>query len=141
MSINQFSRARRAVLWSLSCVTLFSLGCGGGVKPKFPTAKAVGVVMLKGQPLASGMVTFESKTTGHSATVPLAAGGKFVIPAIAVGTYDVGVLPPPPTEAVEPGKAPPIDSTIPVMYHSIATSMLKAEVKASGSNEIKLELN
>lgn len=65
----------------------------------------------------------------------------FVIPSIAVGTYDVGILPPPPAEAGEPGKELAASVSIPVMYHSARTSTLKAEVKASGSHECKFELN
>lgn len=116
-------------------------GCGGAKGPKIVVAKATGVVTLKRQPLEAGIVTFESAKTGQSASAPLGTGGKFTIPSIAVGSYDVGISPPPPQEAGDPAVQAEAKSPIPALYQSASTSTLKAEVKAGGSNESKFELN
>jgi hypothetical protein len=140
----------------LICAAAVALvGCGKGEKLQLGQVK--GKVLLDGQPLTQGTVSFtpdQSKgTKGPMATGPLNDKGEFTLTAAGGGTgavvghHKVTVAPP-----FDPGmgssgdgsaKAPPKDAAkgpqIPQKYVGYATTDLTVEVKA-GAQDVTLEL-
>lgn len=123
-------------------------GCGGG--NGLETAPVVGKVLINGQPLAFGSISFRPKA-GSPATGQIQSDGSFTLTTYKsgdgaiIGPHDVLVIatesdagsvsPSQPGEEVVMGK-----STIPQKYTSFSTSGLTAEVVADKKNEFTFEL-
>ena len=114
-------------------------GCGAKGGRDVVLVEAQGTVTLKGKPLATGIVSLSSPSTGFAASGPLTEG-KFVISNIPVGKYQVGVMPAPPTEAVDPSQMANAMNEIPVKFRDSLTSGLTADVPAGGTKTLSFEL-
>lgn len=121
----------------------FSSGCGGSV-PKGAALSGLltGQVTFQGNPLKAGTVNLVSKSTGNAASAPLDADGKFVIPEMKSGSYEVFISPPEPIPGPngEPPQAVPDPIDIPKKYRDAATSGLKADVKQGEPNHFEFPL-
>lgn len=134
------------VCWIGFCIVL--AGCGGG--NGLTTAPVKGKVLVNGQPLSHGTISFRPEA-GSPATGEIRPDGTFTLTTFKpgdgaiVGTHEVlvvaterdaGTIPPPqPGEEVVMGK-----SIIPQKYTSFSTSGLTADVVAGEDNSFTFEL-
>jgi hypothetical protein len=146
-------------LVALSAAVVVSvIGCGKSDRP--PLAKAGGMVLLQGQPLPSGRVTFipdrSRGTMGRAATGIIQPDGRFTLQSYAdgdgaiVGFHRVAIESweevTPSTPAITagaddvPAPPPPRKSRIATRYNDHATSGITAEVQAGSGNEFEFSV-
>jgi hypothetical protein len=133
----------RCGLFALLLLAALS-GCGQKLREMTVTSVR-GHVTLSGTPLQDGVVALEQPATGYAASSPLDLEGRFDMPEVPAGEYQITVTPPglpPPGETPPPRPATmgPIRK-IPAKYHLLATSGLTATVPAEGLAELVLELD
>jgi hypothetical protein len=128
----------------------FMLGCGGsssGPKlPEGPKGSAKASVVHDGKPVTTGTLVLDSGK-GYTASSPAGADGKFELKGpggadIPVGTYKVGITPPPapppPAGATEmPG--PPKIEGLPEKFYNPASSGVEVEIK-TGKQDLEIIL-
>jgi hypothetical protein len=87
MTWNQTVPSRLAALAALVLAVQALAGCGR------PTGSVSGKVILKGQPLTAGDVTFIGADQ-RVASSPIQPDGSYAIPQVAAGKAQIGVTPP-----------------------------------------------
>ena len=122
----------------------FLTGCGTE-----PVGTVTGKVTYKAAPVTSGAIMFESADKKVSMSANLGSDGTFTIKSadragLPPGEYRVAVSPSKIGSgeaplAVAPGEAAPV-SPIPMHYHSLETSPLKASVKAGENPPFEYDL-
>lgn len=138
-------------LCSLSVAAmLFTLGCGGGASgPKLPegpkgTAKAK--VSYDGKPITVGTLMLDSGK-GYMAAAPVSSDGTFALKGpsggeIPVGTYKVGITPPPapapPAGSTQMAPPPSIEG-LPEKFYNPQSSGVEVEIKA-GKQDVEIIL-
>ncbi len=147
---------RRCDWFAILALSLMPLvGCGGGAIEKLKTVPGKGVVLLDGQPLTKGMVTFsplEAATGGATTTLrpaqsPIGADGKFDLSTVAPGDgllpgeYYVGVVAIEGDGLIDPSNpdAKP-KSLVPEKYNNPAKGGITVNIPAGGSADLKIEL-
>lgn len=127
--------------YPLAICLIVLCGCGGGVggPPRHPVA---GKVSYKGQPVASGTITFGAQDAkqGTPAAAVIKSGAYQIDGGLATGDYTVLVqYVSPSLREADAAKKAPEKSPIPEKYATAKTSDLKFTVK-SGSNQADFEL-
>lgn len=142
------------------CIVLLclSVGCGsdpGPVAKEEPSVPASGMVTFKGKPLPEFQVVLMPIDGRRPATGVTDAEGKFVLgtntpgDGAPAGLSKVGIVwagPEQTGDAVDqsaiddPSKMPKPPVVIPMKYSNPETSELTAEVPASGTSDLKFEL-
>lgn len=145
-----------SLLFLYVAVGLMAVGCGRNDRP--PLAKASGIVLLEGQPLPSGRVSFipdrSRGTMGRGASGIIQPDGRFTLQSYSVGdgaivgfhrvaieSWEETAPPKVRISADEvPAPPPPRKSRIATRYNDHATSGITAEVLAGSSNEFEFTL-
>lgn len=115
-------------------------GCGEAAPPE---GQVFGKVTFRGQPVTEGTISFQSPS-GYGGEDELDPDGSYRLPSgVAVGEYQVAVVPPQVMDSSDP-HTPPVRvfkkmDNIPKKYHLIATSQLTASVK-EGDNSLDFDL-
>ncbi len=134
------------------CGLLISSGCGPDLSHLPATVTAEGVVTLDGKPIEGAMISFISPTTQYHATAQSDAQGRFSLkafnekPGAVPGNYALEVnktvVSGTSAENTEggDGAALTVSFGLPKRYASMATSRLKAEIPATGTSDLKIEL-
>lgn len=132
-------------LYKIGVLCLFPLligaaGCQPAEEP-LVTGVVTGNVTFKGQPVVSGVISFDNKSEGVGAIAKI-ADGKFAFDgAVSAGHYQVTVLPPQ-VEPSLPGAPPPVikdPADIPAKYRSAVTSDLTVDIH-EGENKVDFDL-
>jgi hypothetical protein len=123
-------------------------GCG---KSGASAGSVTGRVTYSTQPVTQGFIVFESRAQGALHAAPLDAEGKYELPEVRVGDYNVVVQPPEPERPSESSGTPAqirakmasvkvVDpKNIPRIYRAYETTPLKRSVE-SGANMFDFEL-
>lgn len=129
-------QAAGCVLW---CCLSFSIGGCGSSGPV--SGRVQGMVLLKGQPLSAGQVSFYAPASGHAAITEVMSDGKFTLrDPLPTGIYRVSLMPPAPPETGDPtAKAPVSDIAIPTKYQTESTTPFEVTVE-SGENDFPLTI-
>lgn len=122
-------------------LTLFlSLGCGPAA-PKREFAQVTGTVIYKGEPVATGTISFQPPS-GPMTTAALDDGGNFTMQAV-VGLNRVVIVSREPFPELDPNDMPKEAPPMPVSYipehYSTANSPLEFQVE-SGENTAEFDL-
>lgn len=139
----------------LAFALIASAGCSGGSSshkdlPKEPTVPVTGMLKYQGKPVPNASINFQSADGKVSARATSDAAGMFTVSTYGgndgapAGTYKVVVAVNMTTE-ISPGVLAPeppggFKSPIPSKYANPSTSGLSVEVKASGKNELQIDL-
>jgi hypothetical protein len=151
------SSVRQTALRSVGMVALLMslVGCGGAPSDKLKTVPGRGVVMLDGQPLTKGTITFSpvvaatggATTTLRPAQASIGPDGKFELSTVAPGDgllpgdYDVGVVAVEGDGVIDPSHPNVMPkSLVPVKYNNPAKSGINITISATGSTDLKVEL-
>ncbi|MBI3465935.1 MAG: carboxypeptidase regulatory-like domain-containing protein [Planctomycetes bacterium] len=135
-------RRRPCVL--LFVAASFLTGCG---EPSQPVGDVYGKVTYRGQPVASGSISFQNAEIGYGADAKLGSGGEYHFETLEgglpLGNYKVTVMPEMELDASDP-KTPPVMKdkpapNIPKKYRLPRTSDLTAAVK-EGENELNFDM-
>lgn len=100
------------------------VGCGSNSSPVGPITPVKGKVTLKGQPVTSGSITFESDRTTHEARGDINSDGTFTLTTskqddgAEIGTHRVQL-----SRGSKAGK-----TAVPGKYFNYATSKVEVEV-------------
>jgi hypothetical protein len=149
--------ARHTSLRSVGMVALLTalVGCGGAPSDKLKTVPGQGVVLLDGQPLTKGTVTFSpaKAATGGATSIlrpaqaAIGPDGKFELSTVAPGDgllpgdYYVGVVAVEGDGFIDPSHPNVIPkSLIPEKYNNPAKSGISITIPATGSTDLKVEL-
>lgn len=137
---NPYRRSMAAVV--TSCTLFAAIGCGGPYD-----AGVTGIVMLDGNKVPRGTVTFNPVQGGPAAYARIDEDGSYTVrtgveEGLPSGEYQVTVAAnePPPVEQTADGGPPPSGKQItPLWYRTKDTSGLRFNIEPGG-NEINLEL-
>lgn len=129
------TRPLLASLAALAVATVLLAGCSGGQ----PTGSVSGTVTLNETPLTAGLVLFSDQATGVGVSAELDASGKYHVPSLPTGEYQVAIGPPPAPAPHEMGQPRASQPDIPLKYSDFRTSGLGAAVQR-GSNTADFSL-
>lgn len=153
----EFKKRMRATVWhrrrrirglakrmnALVLVFAMAIGCGPGRDGSLPpTAPVTGTVMLQGEPVRGGTVTFHPKGAGNPGVGWLDEEGHFSVATYydddgaVVGEHSVTVDMPPPLDGVDPNDV----FDVPEAYTNPEATPLIVNVPDEGIDDIKLVL-
>ena len=115
-----------------------AVGCGpGGTAPAVVTVPVKGKVTYKGRPLAKGVVTFEPRNSGRTATGAIGPDGAFELTTLQKGD---GATPGKHRVSVS-GTGPTVKAElIPLKYTEVNTSKIELEV-TKDKTDYPIDLN